>query len=114
MGKYRYLYYTTKRRKKSMPIENSAIDQFDPSRVRAGLMRMLSELEDESLQFVMKPIVYAYNWVDAHVMDSITEDDYNRFGLLVDMTYGPSEVVSLINKLGCVTSRAWYDKKAKS
>ncbi len=95
-------------------MEDKTIVQYDPSRARVSLIRMLSELTDESLQYLLRPITYAYNWADAHDMDSMTEDDDNRFGLLVDIAYGPSEVVSLINHFGCGISRTWYDMEAKA
>ncbi len=94
--------------------ENKTIVQYDPSRARVSLIRMLTELSEDALDYVWRPIVYAYNWVDAHDMNSMTKDDDNRLGLLVDMTYGPSEVVSLINKFGCEISCAWYDREVKA
>ncbi len=94
--------------------ENKRTIQYDPSRARVSLIRMLTELTDESLQYVLRPITYAYNWADAHDMDSMTEDDDNRFGLLADIAYSPSEVVSIINKFGCEVSHTLYDKKVKA
>ncbi len=95
-------------------MENKTIVQYDPSRARVSLIRMLTELTDEALDYVWRPIVYAYNWVDAHDMDSMAKADDNRFGLLVDIAYSPSEVVSLFNPFGFGSSRTWYDMEAKA
>ncbi len=77
-------------------MENT-INQFDPSRARIELLRMLSELSAEALEYVWRPIVYAYYWTDDRNQALLTDDDRNRFSLISVAEYGSPKLVSRLN-----------------
>ncbi len=77
--------------------ENKTINQFDPSRARAGLIRMLSELSVDALEYVWRPIVYAYFLTDDNNPDAISDEDANRFDLISVAAHGSPEFVSRLN-----------------
>ncbi len=77
-------------------MENT-INQFDPTRARAGLMRMLSELSVDALEYVWRPIVYAYYLTDDNNPDALTDEDVCRFDLISAAAHGSSEFVSRLN-----------------
>ncbi len=77
-------------------MENT-INQFDPSRARVGLMKMLSELSVDALEYVWRPIVYAYYLTDDNNPDALSDEDVNRFDLIGAAAHDSSEFVSRHN-----------------
>ncbi len=55
--------------------ENKTINQFDPSRTRVSLIQMLTELSEDALKYVWRPIAYAYYWVDECNQNLLTDVD---------------------------------------
>ncbi len=73
------------------------INQFDPTRARAGLMRMLSELSVDCLELVWRPVVYAYCLTDDNNPDALSDEDAERFSLIGAAAHGSPEFVSRLN-----------------
>lgn len=48
---------------------------YNPAAMREELARMVSELSIDALQYVWRPILYAYNWVDEHDEEAMVNDD---------------------------------------
>ena len=65
---------------------------------RTRLAQILSELSDEALAYVWRPIVYAYLWTDGHGHDRITDDDMRRINLYEMIAYGSPEAVKRLDK----------------
>ena len=68
------------------------INQRDMFRAKVELMRMLTELSDDALKFVWRPIAYAYYFTDDHNADILTGDDVDRLWLIVSTAIDPPEV----------------------
>lgn len=49
---------------------------------RARAIEMLLKLSPDALEYVLKPIEWAYNWTDENDPDSISRDDSTRFMLI--------------------------------
>lgn len=64
---------------------------------RVELMRLLTELSDDALEYVWRPIAYAYYWTDGHDMNILSEDDIKRFHLIVAAAYESSETVRVMD-----------------
>lgn len=60
---------------------------------REELMEMLSELSDRALEYVWRPIAYAYNWTDDHGMELLSQDDLWRMSLVCAVAHGSPETV---------------------
>ncbi len=73
------------------------INQFDPTRARAGLMRMLSELSVDALELAWRPVVYAYCLTDDNNPDALSDEDAERFSLIGAAAHGSHEFVSRLN-----------------
>ena len=56
--------------------------QRDMFRARVELMKMLTELSDDALKYVWRPIAYAWHYTDNNDPDVMTEDDLNRMCLV--------------------------------
>ena len=65
---------------------------------RSVLHEILSDLADEALAYVWRPIVYAYLWTDAHGHDLMTDDDMRRIGLSGMIANGSPEAVERLDK----------------
>ncbi len=93
-------------------MENT-INQFDPSRARIELLRMLSELSAEALEYVWRPIVYAYFLTDDNNPDALSDEDAERFSLIGAAAHGSPEFVSRLNSwMRALQSVMEWDKKA--
>lgn len=90
--------------------ENKTINQFDPSRARANLIQMLSELSADALEYVWRPIVYAYYYTDNRDADTLTDDDSKRLSLIGVAAHGSSELVSRLNSWSFWLQRAEWEK----
>ncbi len=95
-------------------MENT-INQFDPSRARAGLMRMLSELSEDALKYVWRPIVYSYFVTDDHNPDALSAEDSERFSLICSAANDSLELVRSINDLRiALKHRRWEESRKKA
>ena len=70
-----------------MPLEK-VMQQRDMFRCRVELMRMFTELSDEALAYVWRPIAYAYFHTDEHNPEVLTSDDMKRMGLIRMTAHG--------------------------
>ncbi len=78
----------------------NTINQFDPSRARVALMRMLSELSVDALEYVLRPIIYAYYWTDDRNQDWLTDDDLNRVSLISAAAHDSPDLVRTLSATG--------------
>ena len=76
--------------------------QRDMFRARVELMRMLTELSDDALKYVWRPIAYAWHYTDGNDPDVMTDDDVNRMYLVRAVAHDNPYVVSRT----CVWCRA--------
>ena len=65
---------------------------------RSTLQKILSELSDEALVYVWRPIMYAYLWTDGHGHDRLTEDDMHRIHLCGTIAHGSPAAVERLDK----------------
>lgn len=68
----------------------------DICRARQELLEMLSELSDDVLVYVWRPIAYAYYWSDAHNQEILTDEDINRLELVGDVAHAKSERIAAL------------------
>lgn len=65
---------------------------------RAELARMLSELSTaDALEYVWRPIVYAYYLTDCRDPDRLSDDDFMRAGLIGAAAHGSPDLVSSLD-----------------
>ena len=64
---------------------------------RLNLTKMLLALSDDALEYVMRPIVYAYYYSDGRDPDRLTDDDVKRLGLIGAAAHGGEELVSRLD-----------------
>jgi len=88
--------------------------QHDFSRTREVLSQMLNELSDTALQYVCRPIWYAYQWTDEHDMEALTDDDVLRFQLIGTAAYDTSETVKTLCDFNSYLFREELKKGAQS
>ena len=65
---------------------------------RSILQKILSELSDEALVYVWRPIMYAYLWTDGNDHDRLTDDDMRRIRLSGMIAHGSPEAVERMDK----------------
>ncbi len=95
-------------------MENT-INQFDPSHARAGLMKMLSELSVDALEYVWRPIVYAYFLTVEHNPDALSDEDSERFSLIGSAAHDSFEIVRSINDWQiAIKRRRWEESRKKA
>ena len=63
-------------------------------KARTTLTKMLLALSDEALEYVWRPIVYAYYYTDQRDPDRLTDDDANRLSLIGTAAHGGEGLVS--------------------
>ncbi len=90
--------------------ENNTINQFDPSRARDSLIQMLSELSVDALEYVWRPIVYAYYWTDKRNQSLLTDDDVYRFSLICTAVNDSPELVRELSDWRIYLQRAEWEK----
>ena len=66
---------------------------------RSILVKILSALSDEALDYVWRPIMYAYLWTDCHGHDRLTDDDMHRIHISCLTTNGSPAVVERLDSL---------------
>ncbi len=95
-------------------MENT-INQFDPSRIRNDLMRMVSALSVDALEYVWKPIVYANFLTDEHNPDALSDEDSERFSLIGSVAHDSLEIVRSINDWKiAIKRRRWEESRKKA
>lgn len=60
---------------------------------REKLLDVLSKLNDDSLKYVWRPIMYAYLWTEQADPDSLTDDDMERIELYGAIANAPADDV---------------------
>ena len=65
-------------------------------KTRLNLTKMLLALSDDALEYVMRPIVYAYYYTDQRDPDRLTDDDVNRLCLIGAVAHGSEKTVSTL------------------
>ncbi len=88
----------------NIPLIRYIIKQRDMKRAKAELMKMLSELSNDALKYVWRPIAYAYYWTDEHGEELMTDDDVRRMNLICVVAH---ESPGYVDKL--VRARGWLD-----
>lgn len=66
---------------------------------RSFLSKILSELSDEALEYVYRPIMYAYLWTDFHDHDRLTDDDMHRIHLSGMIAHSSPKAVERMDEL---------------
>ena len=64
---------------------------------RITLTKMLLTLSDDALEYVWRPIVYAYYYTDQRDPDRLTDDDVKRLGLIGAAAHGGEKLVSRLD-----------------
>lgn len=72
---------------------------------RKKLLDVFSKLSDDSLEYVWRPVMYAYLWTEQADPDSLTDDDMERIRLYCAIANGPADDVKqaaqLLRRLNC-------------
>lgn len=68
---------------------------------RSLLSKILSELSDEALEYVYRPIMYAYLWTDGRGRghDQLTDDDMHRIQLYAAASTASPQVLKVLDML---------------
>ena len=66
---------------------------------RSLLSKILSELSDEALEYVYRPIMYAYLWTDGRGHDQLTDDDMHRIHLYAAASTASPQVLKVLDML---------------
>ena len=77
---------------------------------RTTLTKMLLALSDEALEYVWRPIVYAYYYTDMRDPDRLTDDDSKRLALIIAVAH---ESPNVINRLEQLNRVLWQIKLKK-
>ena len=64
---------------------------------RITLTKMLLALSDDALEYVWRPIVYAYYYTDQRDPDRLTDDDVKRLSLIGVATHSGEKLVSRLD-----------------
>ena len=64
---------------------------------RLNLTKMLLALSDDALEYVMRPIVYAYYYTDGRDPDRLTDDDVKRLSLIGVAAHSEEKLVSRLD-----------------
>lgn len=75
----------------------------DMFRARVELMRMLTDLSDDALKYVWRPIAYAWHYTDANDPDVMTDEDLDRMRLIVAVA---NENQGVIYRTSCMCKAA--------
>ena len=64
---------------------------------RITLTKMLLALSDDALEYVWRPIIYAYYYTDQRDPDRLTDDDVKRLSLIRVATHSGEKLVSRLD-----------------
>lgn len=81
---------------------------------REKLMDVLSKLNDDSLKYVWRPIMYAYLWTEQADPDSLTDDDMERIQLYGAIANGPADDVKQAAQLLRRLDRSRMEEQRKA
>lgn len=70
----------------------------ETEQARTRAVEMLLTLSPDALEYVLKPIEWAYNWTDGNDEDSMTEDDSIRFSLISCALHETTDHVNRVYK----------------
>lgn len=79
-------------------------------KARTTLAKMLLDLSDEALEYVWRPIIYAYYYTDIRDPDRLTDDDSKRLALIIAVAH---ESPNVINRLEQLNRVLWQIKLKK-
>lgn len=79
-------------------------------KARTTLAKMLLDLSDEALEYVWRPIIYAYYYTDMRDLDRLTDDDSKRLALIIAVAH---ESPNVINRLEQLNRVLWQIKLKK-
>ena len=78
-------------------LEKNAKASVSMQEARTTLAKMLLALSGEALEYVWRPIIYAYYYSDGRDPDRLTNDDVKRLGLIGAAAHGGEELVSRLD-----------------
>ena len=87
------------------------LQERDIFRARVELMRMLTELSDEALEYVWRPIAYAYYHTDNHDNNVLSDEDVHRILLVISVANDPAEIVQTVACCRAAACQEWEAKK---
>lgn len=87
---------------------SEALEKSARAQARTTLTKMLLALSDEALEYVWRPIVYAYYYTDQRDPDRLTDDDSKRLGLIGAVAHEPPDVIDRLNQ---VKIALWHAKR---
>lgn len=70
----------------------------ETEQARARAIEMLLKLSPGALEYVLKPIEWAYNWTDQNAPESISDEDSIRFSLVRCALHDNSDHVTRVYK----------------
>ena len=76
---------------------SEALEKSARAQARTTLTKMLLALSDEALEYVWRPIVYAYYYTDQRDPDRLTDDDVKRLSLIGVATHSGEKLVSRLD-----------------
>lgn len=85
----------------------------ETERARTQAVEMLLTLSPEALEYVLKPIEWAYNWTDGNDPDSMTKDDFIRFSLIGCAIRKPADHVTHFYKWHLAILRNEFKRSRK-
>lgn len=90
----------------NIPLIRYIMKKRDMKKAKEELLKMLTELSDDGLEYVWRPIAYAYYWTDEHGIELMSKDDMMRINLVCAVAHEPPEVVDrLAHYRACLTNR---------
>lgn len=70
----------------------------ETEQARTRAVEMLLKLSPDALQYILKPIEWAYNWTDQNEPESMTNEDSTRFSLVRCALHDNSDHVARLYK----------------
>ena len=77
---------------------------------RITLTKMLLALSDEALEYVWRPVVYAYYYTDQRDPDRLTDDDVKRLSLIGVAAHSGEKLVSRLDTVQRAYERVLAEK----
>lgn len=86
----------------------------EKEQARARAVEMLLKLSPDALEYVLKPIEWAYNWTGQNAPESISDEDSIRFSLVRCALYDNSDHVARLYKWHLTISHNELEKSKAS